>query len=126
MCKGSIRARNSAPAETGVRYLIGETEHHLGVFHPVGQRPRNSIICVEHGAILTLSNIPRALRRKHQIGREATVTFDATGDDLHDMIVLDSGKRIPLADFANQDVHVVVGAEDVPSEASAAEPALVD
>ncbi len=109
MCKASLWAKHHEMAKDGVTYGIGISDHGLPALHPVAVSAKECIACVPDGKVLTLSNVPVGLQKKHGIGPIATVTFVDTGDNAADMLKIAGAKLVPLAQFAGKGIRAYVG-----------------
>lgn len=115
MCKASLWSKHHEMARQGETHAIGISDHGLPALHPVDKDPTACITCVPDKTVLTLSNIPPALQKKHHVADTAVVAFVDTGDNKHDMLNV-NGKIVPLADFADQGVMAYIGAKDTLDE----------
>lgn len=117
MCKASIFANSTVPAEVGQTYGIQETNHRLGALVPEGMTAAECVACIRGVQVLTLTDISPAMQREYGIGPTEIVTFhEMEGDNthaVHDLVELEDGTRVSLVEFAHPDTRAYVGVREV-------------
>jgi hypothetical protein len=118
MCDGSKEAgtKRQVDAETDKTYDITMAPKvyggYIAVLSPAGTPASECVACLRGDCQVTLNGVPAILQRLHGIGPTAVVTFkEKSFEQGRDRIVLDSGKDVPLATFANFGVTMFVGVQ---------------